>query len=138
MHETSNINSPITALAFDYGARRIGVAVGNSLTKSAEALNVINNTNEELRFKAVEQLILQWNPSVIVVGLPFHPDGAEHEMTHRAKRFGQQIKGRFSRLVYFVDERYSSAILEGDRQYQDRLDSHAAAPILEQFFLQKS
>jgi len=46
MHETSNINSPITALAFDYGTRRIGVAVGNSLTKSAEALNLINNTNE--------------------------------------------------------------------------------------------
>lgn len=138
MHETSNINDPITALAFDYGTRRIGVAVGNSLTKSAEALNVINNTSEELRFKAVEKLILQWNPSVIVVGLPFHPDGAEHEMTYRAKRFGQQIKGRFSRPVYFVDERYSSAILKGDRQHQDRLDSNSAALILEQFFLQKS
>jgi putative Holliday junction resolvase len=138
MHETSNINDPITALAFDYGTRRIGVAVGNSLTKSAEALNVINNTSEELRFKTVEQLILQWNPSVIIVGLPFHPDGAEHEMTHRAKRFGHQIKGRFSRPVYFVDERYSSAILEGDRQHQDRLDSHAAALILEQFFLEKN
>ncbi len=137
MHETSNINDPITALAFDYGTRRIGVAVGNSLTKSAEALNVINNTSEELRFKTVEQLILQWNPSVIVVGLPFHPDGAEHQMTYRAKRFGRQINGRFSKSVFFVDERYSSAILDGDRQYQDRLDSHAAALILEQFFLEK-
>jgi putative Holliday junction resolvase len=136
MHEPPNINNPITALAFDYGTKRIGVAVGNSLTKSAEALNQINNSSEEFRFKAVEQFILHWNPSVIVVGLPFHPDGAEHGMTQRAKRFGQKIKGRFSRPVYFVDERYSSAILDGDRKYRDRLDSHAAALILEQFFLE--
>lgn len=137
MHETPKVNHPITALAFDYGTKRIGVAVGNSLTKSAEALNVIKNTSEEVRFKAVEELILQWNPSVVVVGLPFHPDGAEHDMTHRAKRFGQQIEGRFSRSVYFVDERYSSIILDSDRSYQDRLDSHAAALILEQFFLEQ-
>jgi putative Holliday junction resolvase len=136
MHEPPNINKLITALAFDYGTKRIGVAVGNSLSKSAEALNLINNSSEEFRFKAIEQLILQWNPDIIVVGLPFYPDGAEHEMTQRAKRFGQKIKGRFSRPVYFVDERYSSAILDGDRKYRDRLDSHAAALILEQFFLE--
>ena len=137
MHEIPQKISLITVLAFDYGTKRIGVSVGNSLTKSAEALNVINNVREEVRFKAVEHLILQWNPSAIVVGLPFHPDGVEHEMTQRAKRFGQQIKGRFSRPVYFLDERYSSAILDGNRQYQDRLDSHAAALILEQFFFEQ-
>lgn len=138
MHETFNVNHSITVLAFDYGTKRIGVAVGNSLTKLAEALNVIKNTSEEVRFKAVEKLILQWNPSVVVVGLPFHPDGAEHDMTKRARRFGQQIEGRFSRSVFFVDERYSSAILDGVRQYQDHLDSHAAALILEQFFLEQN
>jgi putative Holliday junction resolvase len=137
MHETSKVNHPITVLAFDYGTKRIGVAVGNSLTKLAEALNVIKNTSEEARFKVVEELILQWNPSVVVVGLPFHPDGAEHDMTQRARRFGQQIEGRFSRSVFFVDERYSSAILDGVRQYQKRLDSYAAALLLEQFFLEQ-
>ena len=134
MHELSNLNNPITALAFDYGTQRIGVAIGNSLTKSAEALNKINNSSEETRFKAVEQLILQWNPSVVVVGLPLHPDGAEHAMTQKARRFGQQMVGRYSKPVYFVDERYSSVVLEGDVQYQESLDSHAAALILEQFF----
>jgi len=134
MHELSNLNNPITALAFDYGTQRIGVAIGNSLTKSAEALNQINNSSEETRFKAVEQLILQWNPSIIVVGLPLYPDGAEHKMTQKAKRFGQQIEGRYSKSVYFVDERYSSVVLEGEAQYHESLDSHAAALILEQFF----
>ena len=134
MHEPLNINNLITVLAFDYGTKRIGVAVGNSLTKSSEALNQINNSSEEFRFKSVEQLILQWNPSVVVVGLPLHPDGAEHAMTQKARRFGQQIGGRHSKPVYFVDERYSSVVLEGDVQYQESLDSHAAALILEQFF----
>ena len=137
MHEPLNINNLITVLAFDYGTKRIGVAVGNSLTKSSEALNQINNSSEEFRFKSVEQLILQWNPSVVVVGLPLHPDGAEHAMTQKAQRFGQQIGGRYSKPVYFVDERYSSVVLEGDVQYQESLDSHAAALILEQFFRER-
>ena len=134
MHEPLNIDNLITVLAFDYGTKRIGVAVGNSLTKSSEALNQINNSSEEFRFKSVEQLILQCNPSVVVVGLPLHPDGAEHAMTQKARRFGQQMVGRYSKPVYFVDERYSSVVLEGDFQYQESLDSHAAALILEQFF----
>ena len=137
MHEPLNINNLITVLAFDYGTKRIGVAVGNSLTKSSEALNQINNSSEEFRFKSVEQLILQWNPSVVVVGLPLHPDGAEHAMTQKARRFGQQMVGRYSKPVYFVDERYSSVVLEGDVQYQESLDSHAAALILEQFFRER-
>jgi len=138
MHEPLNINNLITVLAFDYGTKRIGVAVGNSLTKSSEALNQINNSSEEFRFKSVEQLILQWNPSVVVVGLPLHPDGAEHVMTQKARRFGQQIGGRHSKPVYFVDERYSSVVLEGDVQYLESLDSHAAALILEQFFREQN
>jgi len=137
MHDPLNINNLITVLAFDYGTKRIGVAVGNSLTKSSEALNQINNSSEEFRFKAVEQFILHWNPSVIVVGLPFHPDGDEHAMTQKARRFGQQIGGRYSKPVFFVDERYSSAVLESDTQYQESLDSHAAALILEQFFRER-
>ena len=121
-------------MAFDYGTKRIGVAVGNSLTKSAQNLPVILNVNEEQRFATITKIVTEWRPDVIVVGLPFYPDGAEHKMTQKARRFGQQMAGRFSKPVYFVDERYSSAVLEGDVQYHESLDSHTAALILEQFF----
>jgi len=134
MHDSSPINKPLSVMAFDYGTKRIGVAVGNSLTKSAQNLPIILNTNEEQRFAAITKIVTEWRPDVIVVGLPFYPDGAEHKMTQKARRFGQQMAGRFSKPVYFVDERYSSAVLEGDVQYHESLDSHTAALILEQFF----
>jgi putative Holliday junction resolvase len=69
-----------------------------------------------------------------VVGKPLHPDGAEHEMTSKAVRFGNQLHGRFQLEVEWVDERYSSAVLEGDAQMQDNLDAHSAALLLEQYF----
>ena len=134
MHDSSPIHKPLSVMAFDYGTKRIGVAVGNSLTKSAQNLPIILNTNEEQRFAAITKIVTEWRPDVIVVGLPFYPDGAEHKMTQKARRFGQQMAGRFSKPVYFVDERYSSAVLEGDVQYHESLDSHTAALILEQFF----
>ena len=121
-------------MAFDYGTKRIGVAVGNSLTKSAQNLPIVLNTNEGQRFTAIAKIITKWAPDAIAVGLPLHPDGTEHAMTQKARRFGQQMAGRFSKPVYFVDERYSSAVLEGDVQYHESLDSHTAALILEQFF----
>jgi len=134
MHDSSPIHKPLSVMAFDYGTKRIGVAVGNSLTKSAQNLPVILNAGEEQRFAAIAKIIANWAPDAIAVGLPLHPDGAEHAMTQKARRFGQQIGGRYSKPVYFVDERYSSVVLEGDFQYQESLDSHAAALILEQFF----
>ena len=134
MHDSSPINKPLSVMAFDYGTKRIGVAVGNSLTKSAQNLPIVLNTNEGQRFTAIAKIITKWAPDAIAVGLPLHPDGAEHAMTQKARRFGQQMAGRFSKPVYFVDERYSSAVLEGDVQYHESLDSHTAALILEQFF----
>jgi putative Holliday junction resolvase len=97
-------------------------------------LPVILNTSEEQRFVGITKIIAQWEPDAIVVGLPLYPDGAEHAMTQKARRFGQEIGGRYSKPVYFVDERYSSVVLEGEAQYHESLDSHAAALILEQFF----
>ena len=134
MHDSSPINKPLSVMAFDYGTKRIGVAVGNSLTKSAQNLPIVRNTNEGQRFTAIAKIITKWAPDAIAVGLPLHPDGAEHAMTQKARRFGQQMAGRFSKPVYFVDERYSTAVLEGDVQYHESLDSHTAALILEQFF----
>ena len=101
-----------TLLAFDYGEKRIGVAVGNSLTRSARPLVVLQNRNREYRFEAVGKLIDEWKPDALVVGLPMHPDGTPHERTQLAKRFGNQLNGRFNLPVSWVDERYSSVAAE--------------------------
>ena len=118
------IQRPITILAFDYGTRRVGVAVGNTEIKVSQALKTIAATNAEILFQELENLIKEWQPDQIVVGLPTHPDGSEHEMTAKSKRFGNQLHGRFNLPVSWVDERYTSAVL----------DAHSAALILEQYF----
>ncbi|MBU9176205.1 Holliday junction resolvase RuvX [Burkholderia gladioli] len=97
-----------TLLAFDYGEKRIGVAVGNTLMRTARALVIVSNLNREYRFEAVGALIAEWRPDALVVGLPMHPDGTPHEMTQQAKRFGNQLNGRFNLPVSWIDERYSS------------------------------
>ena len=116
-----------TILAFDYGEKRIGVAVGNTITQTAEPLKIIQEKNQEERFKAIEQLIAQWQPQLLVVGLPKHSDGAEHAMTQKAQRFGNQLHGRFRREVVWVDERYTSVSVDGGN------DALAAQLILQQY-----
>ncbi len=116
-----------TILAFDFGEKRIGVAVGNTTTKTAEALKIIQEKNQDEKFKAIEALIQEWQPQLLVVGLPTHPDGAEHEMTQKAKRFGNQLHGRFQKEVVWVDERYTSVSV------QDGNDALAAQLILQQY-----
>jgi putative Holliday junction resolvase len=135
------MNKPVgreaTLLAFDYGEKRIGVAIGNSLTHHARALVVLQNRNREYRFEAVGKLISEWKPDALVVGLPCHPDGTPHEMTQLAKRFGNQLNGRFKLPVSWVDERYSSVEAEAEiRQGAARaemLDAEAARVILQQY-----
>jgi putative Holliday junction resolvase len=114
-------------LAFDFGEKRIGVAVGNTITKTAEALKIIQEKNQDERFKVIKQLINEWQPGLLLVGLPTHPDGVEHEMTQKAKRFGNQLKGRFQKEVIWVDERYTSVSVEGGN------DALAAQLILQQY-----
>ena len=116
-----------TILAFDFGEKRIGVAVGNTITKTAEALKIIQEKNQDEKFKAIETLIQEWQPQLLVVGLPTHSDGAEHEMTLKAKRFGNQLHGRFQKEVVWVDERYTSVSV------QDGHDALAAQLILQQY-----
>ena len=128
------INRPMTILAFDYGTRRVGVAVGNTETKISQALKTIAAANADVLFQELENLVKEWQPDQIVVGLPTHPDGSEHEMTAKAKRFGNQLHGRFNLPISWVDERYTSVVLEGDPQMHDNLDAHSAALILEQYF----
>jgi putative Holliday junction resolvase len=125
---SSNLQLPRTILAFDYGEKRIGVAVGNTLTQTAEPLQIISNKNIDERFKVIERLIQEWQAGILVVGLPKHPDGAEHAMTQKAKRFGNQLQGRFTLPVTWVDERYTSVAVEGGN------DALAAQLILQQYF----
>jgi putative Holliday junction resolvase len=115
-----------TILAFDFGEKRIGVAVGNTITKTAQALTIIQERNQDERFKVLERLIQEWQPQILVVGLPTNPDGTEHEMTQRAKRFGNQLYGRFHKEVVWVDERYTSVAVEKGN------DALAAQLILQQ------
>lgn len=119
--------NPQTILAFDYGEKRIGVAVGNTLTKTAEPLKIIQQQVQYERFRALEQLIVEWQPQLLVVGLPKYPDGAEHDMTQKARRFGNQLHGRFQKEVVWVDERYTSVSVDGGN------DGLAAQLILQQY-----
>ena len=120
-----------TILAFDYGEKRIGVAVGNTITQTAEPLKIIQEKNQEERFKAIEQLMAEWQPQLLVVGFPKHPDGAEHAMTQKAQRFGNQLHGRFHREVVWVDERYTSVSVDGGN------DALAAQLILQQYLQER-
>ena len=130
-----------TVLAFDYGERRIGVAIGNLMLREASALTVVANLNREVRFAETGKLIAEWQPELLVVGLPCHPDGTPHEMTQQAKRFGNQLNGLFNVPVVWVHERYSSvaaaaALAEAGVKVSQKvsLDAEAARIILQQYF----
>ena len=117
-------------LAFDYGTKRTGVATGNRLTRSATGKNTIQ-AEGDARFTPIAALVREWQPDALVVGVPYHPDGAPHENTRKAQRFARQLRGRFGLPVYEVDERYSTteAIASGAKD----ADAASACIILEQF-----
>lgn len=119
-----------TFLGFDFGPKRTGVASGNRLLKSATPQPTIR-AEGDARFAQIQARIREWQPDALVVGVPFHPDGAPHEMTRAAQRFARQLHGRFRLPVYEVDERYSTteALAGGARD----ADAASACIILEQF-----
>ncbi|HZW12850.1 MAG TPA: Holliday junction resolvase RuvX [Noviherbaspirillum sp.] len=121
-----------TVLGFDFGLKRIGVAVGNTLLKQAQPLTVIAAPTNDAKFAAIAALIQQWQPKRCIVGLPSHPDGTEHEMTVRCRRFANQLNGRFGVATVLVDERFSSAVIPQKRG--EVIDAQAAAIILQQYF----
>lgn len=97
-----------TLLGFDFGRQRIGVAVGNTLTGAAEPLLTLAEQTVDARFERIAALLREWQPAMLVVGRPLHPDGAAHEVTAQAERFARQLQGRFGLPVTLVDERYST------------------------------
>lgn len=118
-------------LAFDFGVKRVGVATGSIVLRQAQPLKTIA-AEGDARFVAIAALVAEWRPDALVVGVPFHPDGAEHDNTHRARRFARQLHGRFRLPVHEVDERYTTteALAAGAADP----DAAAAALILDQFF----
>ena len=116
-------------LAFDFGTVRVGVACGNSLTRTAEPLGTISATGTP-RFDSIARYITEWQPDALVVGVPFHPDGAAHQNTERARRFARQLNGRFGLPVHQIDERYTTT--EAHAMGAADVDAASAAIILEQ------
>lgn len=131
-----------TVLAFDFGERRIGIAVGEHLINNANPLTTIDNESNEVRFATITQLINEWQPKLLVVGLPLSLDGSETEVTQLCKKFARRLNGRFNLPVIMIDERYSSAEasqllnetgIKG-RAQKAMLDQVAAQTILRSYF----
>ncbi len=95
-------------IGFDYGGRRIGVAVGERVTRTAQPLTTLVSRNGKPDWMAIQRLLEEWRPQRLVVGLPLHLDGEEQPMTEHARRFGRQLQGRFGLPVSYADERLSS------------------------------
>lgn len=131
-----------TVLAFDFGVKRIGVAVGEHTLAQAHPLTTIRSERNDQRFSAIAALIGEWNPTCLVVGLPLALDGAPHEMTARCIRFANQLRGRFGIDVAYAEERLSSVEAEerlresgyNARGAKDHLDALAAQIILQSYF----
>ncbi|MGH8618570.1 MAG: Holliday junction resolvase RuvX [Burkholderiales bacterium] len=127
-----------TVLAFDYGEKRIGVAVGEPALGIAHPVTTIEAAGRDAQLAAVDTLVAEWRPARFVVGLPLAEDGTEHEMTRRARRFGRQIESRCALPVSYVDERFSSRAaterLAGRRAAKADIDRAAAQIILQDYF----
>jgi len=119
-----------TFMALDFGLKRTGFAVGNRLMRTAQPQGTIT-AEGNARFDKVAQQLKTWQPDALVVGVPFHPDGAAHENTVRARRFARQLHGRFHLPVFEVDERYTTT--EARSNGARDADAAAACIILEQF-----
>ncbi len=131
-----------SVICFDFGLVRIGMAVGELETGTASPLITIAEDSRQARFAAIAKLLAEWQPVALIIGIPRHMDGAEHEMTGRCRRFANQLRGRFDLPVVEVDERLSSVAAEaeltsgGIRDWRARkrlVDATAARVILQHF-----
>lgn len=128
-----------TILAFDFGLRTIGVAVGNDLLGTATALRPLAARDGVPDWNQIERLIAEWRPGLLVVGLPLNMDGTESEMSRRAARFARRLSGRFNILYELMDERLSSfeardELAASEHGRRESIDSLAARLILQSWF----
>jgi putative Holliday junction resolvase len=140
--ERSYPNITGTVLAFDFGEKRIGVAVGETMLKVAHPLATIEAETNDDKFAQIAGIVQEWHPSLLVVGLSTHMDGGEHVLTQLSKKFAQRLEGRFNLPVMMIDERLSSveatqnlneAGVKGIKQ-KTMLDAVAAQSILQSYF----
>ena len=132
---------PETYLGFDYGTRRIGVAVGNSVSASASPLDTINVKNEQPDWQHITRLIEEWQPDALIVGWPIQMDESDNPVTAKARRFGNRLHGRYRLTVHHIDERLSSHMALSEiheagyngRRSRGLVDSYAAREILQTF-----
>ena len=122
-----------TLLAFDYGLKKIGVAIGNTLTRQARPLEILRPVTRQQRFESIEKLLKAWQPDRIVVGLPLTPDGGEQYASVRCRKFANQLHGRFGVVVELVDERGSSMEAQELLGNHDDDDAMAASVILQRY-----
>ena len=132
-------------LAFDFGTKRIGVAVGERATRIAHPLATISKDDSDARFAAIKALVDDWKPSRLVVGLPLHADGSPHGTTARAQRFARQLEGRFGIPVTLFDERFTTqaaatALSEGRVRVRERkaVRDRVAAQLILQAYLDQA
>jgi putative pre-16S rRNA nuclease len=136
-------NTSRTLLGFDYGLKRIGVAVGQELTGTASALITVRANDGKPDWDTISKLIKQWQPDEVVVGLPLNMDGSESELSRRATRFGNQLNGRYNLRTHMMDERLSSLQAEQELAGKSRkiqaadIDKTAAKIILESWLQHK-
>ncbi len=129
-------------LAFDFGEKRIGVAVGDLGVRIAHPLSTIDAEDNATRFAEIGKLVSEWRPAQLIVGLPMYADGAEHEVSRLARRFAQRLEGRFGLPTVLVDERLTSRAAQSrlresgarERDFDAALDAYAAREILEAWF----
>ena len=137
-----SIVSASTVLCFDFGEQRIGVAVGEHMLKTANPLTTIDTESNEIRFEMISKLLKEWQPKLLIVGLPLSLDGTETAVTLLCKKFARRLNGRFNLPVMLIDERYSSVEASDllnqsgikGRAQKAMLDQIAAQTILQSYF----
>ena len=117
-HYQSGKQKEGNVLGFDFGQKRIGIAVGNNISKTARALTTIDSLSNNQKFEVIQKIIEEWQPVSIVVGVPFNIDGSEHRITNLSKKFAKQLEQKYSLPTHLIDERYTS--IEASHEIKDK------------------
>ena len=117
-HHQSSKEKEGNVIGFDFGQKRIGVAVGNNISKTAQALITIDSSSNNQKFEVIQKIIEEWQPISIVVGVPFNVDGSEHKVTNLSRKFAKQLEQKYSLPTHLIDERYTS--IEANHEIKDK------------------
>ena len=117
-HHQSGKQKEGNVIGFDFRQKRIGVAVGNNISKTAQALITIDSSSNNQKFEAIQKIIEEWQPISIVVGVPFNVDGSEHAVTNLSRKFAKQLEQKYSLPTHLIDERYTS--IEANHEIKDK------------------